>query len=163
MALFNDPGVSRPSPAASWEEAEAGPVMPARAQPRVSSSSSSWALRAALGAAGLSGQRALQLLTHRKPLVAVSFPPARRRRGPRETRGGTPGRAARRFRFRLSGRLPGPGSLCSALPSRRPSPGGLSSCPSLLPQASLSGQHPGPAGPPHGPCSPTEVPGGLVA
>lgn len=83
--------------------------------------------------AGLSGQRALRLLTHRKPLVAVIFPPARRRRRPLETRGDTPGRADRSFRFRFSGRLPGPGSLCPALPSRRPS-----CTPGASPAAALS-------------------------
>ncbi|CAN0406104.1 unnamed protein product [Rangifer tarandus platyrhynchus] len=101
------------------------------------------------------------------PLHVRQFPPCKEAAGtPGDRRSHTWEGSRRfrfRFRFRFSGRLPGPDSLSRALPSRRPSPGGLSSCPSFLPQTSLSGQHPGPSGPPHGPCSPTEVPGGLVA
>ena len=76
--------------------------------------------------------------------------------GPREARGDTWEGSLESSP--VQGRLPGPGSLCPAQPLAQGRPAGPSSCPSFLPQSPLSGQHPGPSGPPHGPNSPTGPP-----
>ena len=72
--------------------------------------------------AGLSGQRARRLLTHRKSRKEAADPGRREETHPGEQPG---------VQFPFNGRLPGPGSLCPVLPSHWPS-GALGACPAAL-------------------------------
>lgn len=157
------------APASGWEEVEAGPVMPAHAQPHVST---------ARPPPGPSQQRQQSWAVWAEGTPASdSQEISQGGSGPWETRGDTPGRAA--WSPVPVQRAPPWAWLpvsSAAQPLAQRCPGGLSSCPSFLPQSPLSGQHPGPSGPPHGPNSPTgpppfsrrvgaaaPAPGGLVA